>query len=283
MEKPIGAVRPWIVAAAFAAVVFLPRTAMAATPIRTVLDGHELTFDSPPVVEHDRTMVPMRGLLEALGAKVAWDQSSHTVTADLGSTEIKAVIGSTAATVNGKSVALDVAPEILNDRTFIPLRFFAENLGMGVAWDGDTRTVTIDSRRGTVASRDGAAFSRRAATAAQLAKQQIGKPYSWGGTSPDTGFDCSGLVQYIARQLGVELPRTSQELFTAGVTVAKADLQPGDLVFFTTYEAGPSHVGVYVGDGKFVSAETSGSGVQEKLLSAEWWAPRYLGARRVFR
>ncbi|HEY3364121.1 MAG TPA: stalk domain-containing protein [Symbiobacteriaceae bacterium] len=291
MEKPIAQVRSWLIAVAVAAAVLAPGAALAAgpvatppaAPIKTVLDGHELVFAPPPVIANDRTLVPMRGLLEALGAKVAWDQSARMVTANLGSTEIKAVIGDPKATVNGRTVTLDVAPAIVADRTLVPLRFFAENLGMAVAWNGETRTITIDSKRGELASRDGGTFNRRAATAALLAKKQVGLPYSWGGTSPETGFDCSGLVTYIGEQVGVDVPRTSQELFKFGVAVAKADLAPGDLVFFTTYEPGPSHVGIYVGDGLFVHAETPEAGVKTTALAKEWWVSRYLGARRVFR
>jgi cell wall-associated NlpC family hydrolase len=103
------------------------------------------------------------------------------------------------------------------------------------------------------------------AKAAALAEAFVGVPYLWGGESP-AGFDCSGLVQYVYRELGVELPRTSQEQATAGVAVPSlADARPGDLVFFPGSDGTaehPGHVGIYIGNGDMVDAPYSGSVVQ---------------------
>lgn len=112
------------------------------------------------------------------------------------------------------------------------------------------------------------------------AKQYQGVPYVWGGTSP-SGFDCSGLVYYVFRQHGIYLNRTAASQYQHGVFVSKSDLQPGDLVFFqNTYKAGISHVGIYVGDGKFIHASSS-QGVTISALSNSYWASHYYGARRV--
>jgi cell wall-associated NlpC family hydrolase len=101
--------------------------------------------------------------------------------------------------------------------------------------------------------------------AAALAQDFVGTPYVWGGESPQ-GFDCSGLVQYVYRQLGVQLPRTSQQQATVGVPVASlADAQPGDLVFFPGSDgtaSDPGHVGIYIGNGEMVDAPYSGTVVQ---------------------
>lgn len=116
-------------------------------------------------------------------------------------------------------------------------------------------------------------------TIVSTAMQYQGVPYKWGGTSPK-GFDCSGFVQYIYLQNGKSLPRTADKQFEMGKPVGVKDLQPGDVVFFTTYEKGPSHCGIYYGQGKFVHASSS-HGVTVSLLTDSYWKTKYLGARRL--
>jgi cell wall-associated NlpC family hydrolase len=105
----------------------------------------------------------------------------------------------------------------------------------------------------------------------------IGTPYSFGGTGP-YAFDCSGYVQHVFAMLGLHLPRTADSQFYAGHGIAGRMLV-GDLVFFQTYAPGPSHVGIYVGNGKFIHASSS-HGVTVSRLSDSYWAARYLGAKR---
>lgn len=104
-----------------------------------------------------------------------------------------------------------------------------------------------------------------------------GTPYSFGGTSR-SGFDCSGYTQYVFKGSGISLPRTSYAQFGIGSKVSREQLQPGDLVFFSTYSKGASHVGIYIGGGSFVHA--SNSGVRTTSLSDSYYASHYLGARR---
>ena len=116
--------------------------------------------------------------------------------------------------------------------------------------------------------------------AADAAFQYYGKPYKYGGQTPATGFDCSGLISYVFAEQGKKLPRTADLQYKTGKIVAVKDLQIGDLVFFTTDEPGPSHVGIFVGQNRFIHASSS-RGVMVSSLSDIYWKPRYLGARRV--
>ena len=116
----------------------------------------------------------------------------------------------------------------------------------------------------------------------QRAKGLLGTPYRWGGTSPDSGFDCSGLVGYVFRSaLGIELPRVSREMASNGEKVDRASLVAGDLVFFGRRGKRVDHVGIYVGDGQFVHAPRTGRDVTVSRLDTGYWSGRFLQARRV--
>ena len=112
----------------------------------------------------------------------------------------------------------------------------------------------------------------------QTALRYLGVPYMWGGTS-FAGVDCSGFVQAVFAKNGIELPRMADEQFSVGHRIAMQLLMPGDLVFFETYTSGASHVGIYLGNGKFIHASTRG--VVIDALSMNYYASRYLGARRL--
>ena len=119
-------------------------------------------------------------------------------------------------------------------------------------------------------------LSKFAVNVTHSALRFLGVPYVFGGTST-TGFDCSGYVQHVFAMLGIHLPRTADAQFYAGKP-AVGGPRPGDLVFFQTYLPGPSHVGIYLGNGEF--AHASSHGVMVSKLSQSYWASRYLGARR---
>lgn len=114
------------------------------------------------------------------------------------------------------------------------------------------------------------------------ARSMVGKRYKFGGASPKKGFDCSGLVMWVYERHGIDLPRLSKEQFLRGRRIGRWELAPGDLVFFATDQKGPSHVGIYAGERRFIHAPSkSGKRVREDSLSDPYWGRRFLGGRRL--
>ena len=110
----------------------------------------------------------------------------------------------------------------------------------------------------------------------------LGVPYRRGGNSADTGFDCSGFVRAMYEQtIGLVLPRRANEQAAATEAIDRKDLQPGDLVFFNTMRQAFSHVGIYVGEGKFIHSPKPGAQVRVEDMGVSYWARRFDGARRV--
>jgi cell wall-associated NlpC family hydrolase len=118
--------------------------------------------------------------------------------------------------------------------------------------------------------------------AVQIAERYLGVPYVWGGADPATGFDCSGLVMYVYRQLGIDLLHFSGAQYHEGAPVPFDALAPGDLVFFEPGPRGPGHVGMYIGDGRFIQAPHSGDVVKISSLSDFTYASSYVGAVRPY-
>jgi len=123
--------------------------------------------------------------------------------------------------------------------------------------------------------------SARVKTVLQRAFALLGTPYRWGGTSPEGGFDCSGLVGYVFRTIGIDLPRVSRAMANEGTAVAdRTALAEGDLVFFGK-RGRVDHVGIYIGEGKFLHAPRTGRDVTVSSLSTGYWSAKYLEARRL--
>lgn len=140
-----------------------------------------------------------------------------------------------------------------------------------------TYAVLVGRAMPEVSRSSGNLISRRVISNAM---QYIGTPYVFGGTSLYYGIDCSAYVQRIFAQVGISLPRTADYQFEVGTPISRAELIPGDVVFFTTYTYGASHCGIYIGDGNFIHASSS-QGVTISSLSHPYYNSRYIGARRV--
>ncbi len=138
------------------------------------------------------------------------------------------------------------------------------------------------SRRIFFPSQDSAYSGNLGYKVAKTAKGQIGRKYRYGGSSPSTGFDCSGLIWWAYRANGVSIPRVSSGQASLGRKVPLAKAQPGDiLVFRTGQSSGGLHTGLYVGGNRFVHSPSSGKRVRVDTLSAQYWRPRLIAIRRV--
>ncbi|MEP7206860.1 MAG: C40 family peptidase [Casimicrobiaceae bacterium] len=116
----------------------------------------------------------------------------------------------------------------------------------------------------------------------RFAMRLLGVNYRWGGTSPETGLDCSGLVRYVFQQVtGVNLPHSSKEMSRVGKRITVDELAPGDLVFFNTRRYAFSHVGIYLGNNRFLHAPAAGRDVEIATLDGSYWQKRFNGARRL--
>ena len=108
-----------------------------------------------------------------------------------------------------------------------------------------------------------------------------GAPFRMGGVDPASGFDCSGFVRYVYQQHGVAMPREVREQFRVGKNIERSRLEPGDLVFFSTVAPGASHVGIMIGGDQFIHAPSERGVVRVESLTQQYWASRFIGAKRV--
>jgi cell wall-associated NlpC family hydrolase len=145
-----------------------------------------------------------------------------------------------------------------------------------------SRLIQLTTKTTTPTTTPTAPTSDKATAIINTAKGLMGVPYVWGGSTP-SGFDCSGFTSYVMAKNGITIPRTAALQFGSGTSVAKANLKIGDLVFFTTYTAGASHVGFYLGDGNFIHASSAAGKVTiSNLNTSSYYSSRFLGGRRYF-
>ncbi|MDO4642101.1 MAG: C40 family peptidase [Neisseria sp.] len=154
----------------------------------------------------------------------------------------------------------------------------ADDLEQFIRFQSDSLNVNQSMSTGQVVGRNEA--DQLIGSAMSL----LGVAYRFGGTRVSTGFDCSGFMQYIFnKSMQVSLPRTAAEQSRAGIQVSRSELQPGDMVFFSTSGHRVSHVGLYIGNDRFIHAPRTGKTIEITSLSNKYWSARYVTARRVKR
>ena len=190
--------------------------------------------------------------------------------------------GSEVAEIQGHLIRLgydvqadgDYGPSTVN-----AVKSFQESQGLKASGYVDENTYRVlIGREMPEVSRGSSYISRRLIA---IAMQYIGTPYVFGGNSLYYGIDCSAYVQQVYAQVGISLPRTADYQYEVGTPISRAELLPGDAVFFTTYTYGASHVGIYVGEGNFIHASST-YGVTISSLNDHYYSTHYIGARRMF-
>jgi cell wall-associated NlpC family hydrolase len=172
-----------------------------------------------------------------------------------------------------------------NARGVLPLAA-ASNTGAPGSASGPVLASTTGGASSGGSSAAGRVFpsvpaSPNGARIISLAQSQLGARYTWAGTSPSTGFDCSGFVYWVFNTIGFNMPRTMEDQLASGRRIPIDQLRPGDVVFFSdTYTSGLSHDGIYIGDGKFIHAVDESTGVAITALNSAYWAERFSGAVR---
>ena len=190
--------------------------------------------------------------------------------------------GAEVAEIQGHLVKLGY--DVIADGDFGPstvdaVKLFQKEKGLKInGYVDETTYIALVGREMPEVSRGSSALSRRLIS---IAMQYLGTPYVFGGNSLLYGIDCSAYVQQIFGAVGVSLPRTADYQYEVGMPISRGELLPGDAVFFTTYTYGASHVGIYLGDDKFIHASSS-RGVTISSLNDRYYSTHYIGARRRF-
>jgi cell wall-associated NlpC family hydrolase len=278
-----------LVCGSLAVAAAAPTYASAASIVKVQINDELVQFpDAQPFIDSSSNLqVPLRFLSEKLGYKVDWSMEGDTqVNVKLTSNQNSIMLstGASQVIVNGAPKSLQGSAAFVEGRAFVPLRFISETFGSEIKWDASNQVAIIkadgkDHKSAYIAPpppppAPPIVIPSITDQIAQIANGYIGVPYVWGGTTPK-GFDCSGFVQYVFASKGIDLPRTSSQMFSSGTAVK--ELKTGDLVFFANGSI--SHVGIYLGNGNFISA--TNHGVKVETLWGGYWGGRYVGAKRI--
>ncbi|MEN6567990.1 MAG: NlpC/P60 family protein [Veillonellales bacterium] len=254
--------------------LYLPGQAQASSFWSIGSTGYEVTIIQQKLAEAGFYKGPVTGIFDAItsNAVKTFEKSSGVIADGIVTTAILDLIN------NNTEEIYIVHP---GDTAYT----IAERLDMtayDILRDNDLENPHALLKPGTVLhlKRSATGTNGTGSALINFASNFIGTPYVWAGNSPG-GFDCSGFIYYIFIEHGVSLPRMADAQFNEGASVEKAALLPGDLVFFETYEPGPSHVGIYLGDDKFIHASSAAGQVIISDLNKPYYAMTYLGARRV--
>lgn len=264
--------------------LYAQQSEAAQSPVKVQINDSLVSFpDAQPFVDaNSRTQIPVRIVSEKMGYSVTstdvGNQVKVTITGK--NRTITLTTGQAKATVNGRTLALDTKAVVSQNRTYVPLRFVSESFDTEVKWNAAVQLAIVEADGKEHAPVIQAKTESKADKLVANSKQYLGVPYMWGGSTP-SGFDCSGFVQYLLKKQQVSVPRTADGMRSSTGTSVFSP-KPGDLVFFSSTQKAPAnHVGIYIGNGKFISA-TNSNGIHIDPLNTGYWGNRYFTAKRVF-
>lgn len=239
----------------------------------------EETISKEPTVENQETNLNKIGYVSTEGLKVRKESTTDSEEIDsLSKNDKVQIIGQ-----EGKWYKIDLNGKI----GYVSSKYISETkVPETTSRSGSTlknENVTLQSKQEENTVQETASTDSIGTKVVEYARQYLGYKYVSGGTSPSTGFDCSGFTQYVYKHFGISLNRSSLAQKSNGIEVKEDDLQPGDLVLFNNdANTRIGHVGIYIGDGDFIHASNPSDGVKITTLKTGYYQKRYVGARRVF-